>query len=159
MHQGSVCLPFVFQSIKDDVQYIKLNNIYNTPPGLWTSHHHPVLQPSTFNPAFNEIFYPGPSPVHHLTPSPLLLLSQENKSVFCHLTALWFQSHPVCNKLFAFNLACPIFQTPSWLICLSHTRCKLPRVILIFRCKINMSTLQAAIKHELLISLQSEQIS
>lgn len=75
---------------------------------------------------------------------PHLFGSARRISLFCHLTALWFQSYPVCNKLFAFNLACPIFQTPSWLICLSHTRRKLPRVILIFRCKINMSTPRSA---------------
>jgi len=81
-------------------------------------------------------FDPGPSLVRPLVPPIIFLLSNLTARKTClwylHLTALWFQSHPVCNKLFAFNLAWPIFQTPSWLICLSHTRSKLPEVILIF---------------------------
>lgn len=168
MHQGSHLSPRCSSAevIKDAVQYIKWYTVRRLPYNFSSpspSPSHPLPQPLLLTLLVNEILsswsLSRPSSYSPYNSPAQQPYSQEDMSPHSHLTALSFQFHPVWNKLFAFNLACPIFQTPSWLICLSHTRSKLPRVILIFRCKINMSTLQAPIKHEVLILLQSEQIA
>ncbi len=168
MHRGSRLSPRCSSAevIKGDVQYIKLYTVRHLPnnfSSLSPSPIHPLPQPLLLTLLVNEILsswsLSGPSSYSPYNSPAQQPYSQEDISPHSHLTALSLQSHPVWNKLFAFNLSCPILQTPSWLICLSHIRSKLPSVILIFLGKINRSTLQAPIKHEVLILLQSEQIA